>query len=97
MARPQAVAGEGLESHTPRSLFNGLSHGIGSNSLRSNPAILANRAKIRAFCDLRLGEPPLQCARRPGLRGRSIRNANAVACHPRTALRSLHEHTSEMT
>ncbi len=97
MAAPQAVTGEGLEPRTPHSLFNRLGHGIGIKSLRSNSAILANRAKDRAFCDLCLGEPQLQCARRLGLRGRCIRNANAVACHSKAALRSLHEHASEMT
>jgi hypothetical protein len=40
MARSQAVTGEGLEPRTLGSLFNGLSHGFGSYSLRSNPAIL---------------------------------------------------------
>ncbi len=74
-----------------------LGHGIVSKSLCSNTANLANRAKDWAFFDLRLGEPPLQCVRRPGLRGRRIRNANAVVCNPKTALRSLHERVTEMT
>jgi hypothetical protein len=55
MARPQAVTSEGLEPRTPRSLFNESGRGIGGKSLRSHPAILANRAKDRALCDLRLG------------------------------------------